>query len=202
MAKDETKVWLNKDQVLELQESCDRLKDKAIIQLGAWSSLRSNEIAKAKTNDIIPKTVNGKTRRFLKIEGKKTRQKKSEDKATKTREAYILNEVWSNTLKYVRDKDGPLVPNKFRDHFTPTGIQERVRKIARTTAERTNISIYKKVSSHDLRRFFAHYNLVEMGKNPEVIMARGGWENYSSIKPYLDEPSDKNTVETLEENIK
>ncbi|MBS3782682.1 MAG: hypothetical protein KGY68_08780, partial [Candidatus Thermoplasmatota archaeon] len=53
----QSKVWLSKDQVETLEKSCKRLKDRCIIQLGAWSGLRAYEIAKAKVGELREYTV-------------------------------------------------------------------------------------------------------------------------------------------------
>jgi site-specific recombinase XerD len=54
------------------------------------------------------------------------------------------------------------------------------------------------VSSHDLRRFWANYLLVEEGVNPRVVVRLGGWEDFQSIKPYLDRPRDSTVADEME----
>jgi len=66
-----------------------------------------------------------------------------------------------------------LIPNRFGDHYTSDGIRERVYSVSKKAFRRTEDPGFKDVSSHGLRRFFAHYNLVEKGKNPRVIMSVG-----------------------------
>jgi hypothetical protein len=53
-------------------------------------------------------------------------------------------------------------------------------------------------SSHDLRRFWANFLLVEEGVNPRVVMRLGGWEDFQSIKPYLDRPRDSTVADEME----
>lgn len=196
----QTKVWLDKSQIEMLEKSCQRLKDRCIIQLGAWVGMRSNEIASARVRNLREYNVDGKIEHFLRIEGKRTKQKEGQD-LKKEREAYILERVYSDMIMLKNQKglvdSDPLIPNRFGDHYTPNGIQERVRSVRDIAYERTENPDFKKVSSHDLRRFFAHYCLVELGKNPRVVMNSGGWESWDAIKPYLDKPSRKTTANEL-----
>ena len=43
--------------------------------------------------------------------------------------------------------------------------------------------------SHDLRRAWANYHLVEKEVSVRVMMAIGGWSSYDAIEPYLTQPS-------------
>ncbi len=200
MASDETKVWLEKDQVKKLERSCGRLKDKCIIELGSWAGLRANEIAKAKVNDLREYNVDSTIQHFLRIEGKRTDQEKGQE-LVKEREAFIPERVYSDLRMLINqeglESEDPLIPNKFGEHYSPDGIRQRVYAISEKAYEKSEDPDLKNVSSHDLRRFFAHYNLEELGKNPRVIMSVGGWESWDSIKPYLNKPSRKSIVREL-----
>lgn len=46
------------------------------------------------------------------------------------------------------------------------------------------------MSSHDLRRSWATYHMVERGVDVRTMMAVGGWSSYSAIEPYLAEPTE------------
>jgi integrase len=48
---------------------------------------------------------------------------------------------------------------------------------------------WREVSSHDLRRSWATYHLVERQVDVRTMMAVGGWSDYSAIEPYLAEPT-------------
>ncbi len=157
-----------------------------------WEGLR--------TKDKIGKEVDGDQEYFLQVAGKQTMQEKGEGKK-KQREAYVPQKVASDLNMVIRMNDlsneDPLLPDQYGDFYTPKGIQKRVEKVSRTAYEETSDDIYRKVSSHDLRRFFAHYHLVELGKNPRHVMAQGGWESFQAIKPYLSKPSRSNLVRSL-----
>lgn len=194
------KVWLSPDQVKVLENNCKRLKDRCIIKLGAYVGLRANEIASVKVKDLREDTVSGDIEHFLQIKGKQTNQRKGSGKK-KEREAYVPTNVYSDLRMLINQErlkdDSPLVPNKFGDHYSASGIRERVYKICQYAYQESNDDIFQDVSSHDLRRYFAHHNLVELGRNPRVIMSVGGWESWQAIEPYLDKPSKENIVKEL-----
>jgi site-specific recombinase XerD len=73
--------------------------------------------------------------------------------------------------------------------MTRRSVQRIVKTVAERTAERTGNDDFQKVSSHDLRRYFAHTCLVEKRMNPRVVMEIGGWEDYAALEPYLNKPS-------------
>lgn len=197
------KVWLTREQIENLESVCNRVKDLCIIQLGAWVGLRSNEIASIKQRDLRQYTIDGRIKYFVMVEGKRTRQKKG-DGLTKTREAFIPKRVYNNIqelidLEKLQDIH-PIVPNKFGKHYSTTGIQQRVKRMAMRVYDKTDDREMLYVSSHDLRRFFAHYNLEEKSKNPRVVMAQGGWSGWHSIEPYLHKPSRDKMVSELEDD--
>ena len=56
---------------------------------------------------------------------------------------------------------------------------------------------YRRVSSNDLRRCWAHHLLVEEGVSPRIVIALGGWNSYDAIEPYLAAPSESNILDQL-----
>ena len=49
---------------------------------------------------------------------------------------------------------------------------------------------WRSVSSHDLRRSWATYHIVERGVDVRTMMSIGGWSDYSAIEPYLGEATE------------
>ena len=49
---------------------------------------------------------------------------------------------------------------------------------------------WRSVSSHDLRRSWVTYHIVERGVYVRTIMSIGGWSDYSAIEPYLGEATE------------
>lgn len=68
-------------------------------------------------------------------------------------------------------------------------VQRRFKKTAQTVAEETGDADWRKVSNHDLRRYYAQTLLVRERMNPRVVMAVGGWNSFEALEPYLNAPT-------------
>lgn len=64
-----------------------------------------------------------------------------------------------------------------------------MKTVTERTTERTDNDDFRKVSLHDLRRYFAHTCSIEKRMNPRVVMEIGEWEDYAALEPYLNKPS-------------
>lgn len=53
------------------------------------------------------------------------------------------------------------------------------------------------VSSHDLRRSWATYHIVERGVDVRIMMSIGGWTDYAAIEPYLGEATEAKIGQTM-----
>ncbi len=206
----EKKVWLTERKIKQLEQFCNGERELSVIKLGAWCGMRANEIAKSSWSNMIERTVKSKNdstyeseslQHFLKVAGKKTNQSKGNGEK-KIREVFIPQNVY-HTLELLKAKEnineaGPIVPTKRTLRYPTTATVRRwVREVAYRTQTETGDSEFADVSSHDLRRFFAHHHLVEKNVNPRVVMDVGGWENWKSIKPYLDKPSSQTIYDEL-----
>lgn len=65
-----------------------------------------------------------------------------------------------------------------------------MKEIAQTLADELDEPRWRVVSSHDLRRSWATYHLVERQVDVRTMMSIGGWSDYSAIEPYLAEPTE------------
>lgn len=70
-----------------------------------------------------------------------------------------------------------------------SSIRRWVRDITDTIAEETGEERWEHVSTHDLRRSWVTYHLVEEGVPIRVMMSIGGWSSYDAIEPYLAQPT-------------
>ncbi|ERH11166.1 MAG: hypothetical protein J07HX64_02948 [halophilic archaeon J07HX64] len=91
-----------------------------------------------------------------------------------------------------------VLPSWEGGHLAPTSGRRVVKRLARGAYETTGTERFLDLSSHDLRRYWANYLLVNCGVNPRVLMRLGGWEEFQSIKPYLDRPRDSTVAEEME----
>jgi integrase len=90
--------------------------------------------------------------------------------------------------KYSRERDldrtGPWVQAS-----TPS-VRRWIKEASQQLGERRDDERWRDVSSHDLRRSWATYHLVERQVDVRTMMAVGGWSDYSAIEPYLKEPTE------------
>jgi len=96
----------------------------------------------------------------------------------------------------VRVDDGGGVTKCWLDVSTPS-IRRWVKEAAHTIAEQTDDPRWLSVSSHDLRRSWATYHLVERQVDVRTMMSIGGWSDYSAIEPYLAEPTEARIGEAM-----
>lgn len=104
-------------------------------------------------------------------------------------------------LRYRNDvaPDEPIID------VTPKRVQDTVKEAAEEVAQSVEDGEkipgqpeqWRMVSSHDLRRFFAHNALVRQRVNPRVVMKVGGWDGWQSIEPYLNEATHDVVVDEM-----
>ncbi|OYR54931.1 hypothetical protein DJ71_27105 [Halorubrum sp. E3] len=196
-----TKVWLDEDEAETLQRQLAKTAWEREIAgvLMLRCGLRSEEATTVTPGDV-ERAKDGDSW-FLNVVGKNT---KGGDKTT--REAWLPDDVEKALFNFQRERDisddEPYLP------YTPRSIQNWITNnhgpdkqgtgaadvLARDEDEPDD---WEHVSSHDLRRHWAHYHLVEERVPVRVMMAIGGWSSYSAIEPYLTTPSESNIIEAM-----
>lgn len=195
------KCWMNDDEYEQLQRAATDYGDSLMIRLGAEVGLRSHEIANVRPDhlhrsavrlDQVPQPVDATWLRVPR--GKDTR-----GAGGKARDAIVPDDVEREFLMFTSNQslegDDPLFPNNEGQCVTERTIQRRIKAVAEAAAEDTGNVDFAKVSSHDLRRYYATKMLQDHGMNPEVVMDVGGWGSYEDLKPYLKKPTEDVVVE-------
>jgi hypothetical protein len=113
----------------------------------------------------------------------------------KIRDAWMPEEVADDVHKFSRER-GLDATEPWVDASTPT-VRRWVKEAAEIVAEETNDDRWLEVSSHDLRRSWATYHLVERQVDVRTMMSIGGWSDYSAIEPYLAEPTESRIGEAM-----
>ncbi|AXR81790.1 site-specific integrase [Natrarchaeobaculum sulfurireducens] len=184
------KVWLIPDEVDALEEvAANRShKHKVAVQLGTRVGLRAKEYTRIRPCDVHREGDSY----FLRVVGKDTTGEHGEGK---TRDAYLPERVERELLElqYSEDIDDtePYFP------VTRDRIRQMIHEVAEDVADEIEDGAdypgaaddWRKVSSHDLRRYFAQTCLVRRKMNPRVVMAVGGWSDFHALKPYLNAPT-------------
>jgi hypothetical protein len=120
---------------------------------------------------------------FIEIRGKNT-----DGGEKKTRDAWVPDAVADNIQRFASERerapDEPLVD------VSTSSVRRWVREAAATLADEGHGERWREVSSHDLRRSWATYHIVEEGVDVRTMMSLGGWSSYAAIEPYLGEPTE------------
>jgi integrase len=120
---------------------------------------------------------------LLEVQGKNT---KGGEK--KTRDAWVPEEVAENIQRFVSERDRDTTEAIVS--VTKPSVRRWVREAAEQLVDEGHGNRWGSVSSHDLRRSWATYHIVERGVDVRTMMSIGGWSDYSAIEPYLGEATE------------
>ena len=188
-------VWLTREEYHEIpRQTLDQVQEIAIRLMGDCG-LRVSEVLDVRPSDIT-RYGDGRHYKLTVRSGKDTT---GEYQDGKQRETWIpvdlearINQVVQSTVHDV-SHDDRIVPKAKRT------VQSWVGRAADAAADARDDDDYRKVSSHDLRRCWAHHLLVEEGVSPRIVMSLGGWSSYDAIEPYLAAPSENNIIDSMTE---
>lgn len=201
-AEDQYRVWLSPREYDALVEHAyDRsLQHGVVVRLGGECGLRSFEVPQIRPIDVLDDKTAENNQYFLHIrEGKDTT-----GNGGKPRDTWLPTSLERDLLELRYDND--VEPDEPIIDVT----RRRVQRIVKEAAEEVAQSVedgesipgqpeqWRMVSSHDLRRYFAHNLLVRERVNPRVVMAIGGWDGWDSIEPYLREATPEVIADELE----
>jgi len=106
----------------------------------------------------------------------------------KIRDVWLPDQVAQNIQRYISERG--IGEHEELVGVSTSSVRRWVRESAEEIADDGHGERWREVSSHDLRRSWATYHIVESGVNVRTMMSLGGWSSYSAIKPYLGEPTD------------
>jgi integrase len=113
----------------------------------------------------------------------------------KRRDAWVPEDVAENIQRFTSERDrGPRDPLV---SVATSSVRRWVREAAEGIVEDGGSERWRSLSSHDLRRSWATYHIVEEGVDVRTMMAIGGWSDYSAIEPYLGEPTEAKIGRTM-----
>lgn len=185
------KVWMNREEYRHLPRYAPSTKAELAIRLMGDCGLRVAETLSVSYDDT-DRSQDGKHYFLAVTEGKDTT---GEFEGGKYRETWLTPDLERDLYRYYDERDldqsEPLIDREKRT------VQWWVEQAAERAAEETGDDDYRKVSTHDLRRCWANYLLVEESTSPRIVMALGGWNSYDAIEPYLAAPTESNIVEQM-----
>jgi len=186
------KCWLTTDEFEQLHRAADSYRDELVIRLGGEVGLRRFEVPQIRPEHVSRHVADGEDYFFLRV----PRGKDTAGEGGKPRDAYLPRDLERDLHRYVKAEgiadDEPIIDVSGRT------VRRITKRTAEQLAEETGDDDWRKVSSHDLRRYFAHRCLVEQGMNPRVVMDIGGWSDFQAIEPYLSKPTPDTVVEEFD----
>lgn len=185
-----TKCWLSPDELDTLERvagSWDWEREVAM-QLMGRCGLRADEV-NYPTDDHLRWSDDGDCWLF-EVRGKNT---KGGD--PKIRDAWMPEDVADDIHKYSRER-GLDAADSWVD-VSKSSVRRWVKEAAAEIADNLGDARWREVSSHDLRRSWATFHLVERQVDVRTMMSIGGWSDYSAIEPYLAEPTESSIGEAM-----
>lgn len=188
-----TKCWLNPDELDRLEAAAGdgwSWEREVAIQLMGRCGLRADEVNYPGPGDLRW-SDDGECWLF-EVRGKNT---KGGDHTT--RDAWMPDDVQEDIHKFARERD--IQDSEPWVGAATSTVRQWVIDAAERVREESGDGRWQYVSSHDLRRSWATYQLVERQVDVRTMMAVGGWSDYSAIEPYLKEPTEARIGEAFKE---
>ena len=186
-----TKCWLDRDELTQLEDAAARTdwEREIAVQLMGRCGLRADEVNYPGDAEL-QWSEKGDIWLF-EVRGKNTRGGNP-----KIRDVWMPEVIEANVRRFSRER-GRETGESWVQAST-SSIRRWVKEAAETVAqEAVQPERWRQVSSHDLRRSWATYHLVERQVDVRTIMAIGGWSDYSAIEPYLAEPTERRIGEAM-----
>jgi site-specific recombinase XerC len=186
-----TKCWLDREEIGRLEDTASRQdwQREIALQLMSRCGLRADEVNYPGDAEL---------RHSEKADGwlVEVRGKNTKGGEPTVRDAWVPDAVEANVRRFARERDRatgePWV------QVTKSTVRRWVKDAAAAVAEDDpQADRWREVSSHDLRRSWATYHLVERQVDVRTMMAVGGWSDYSAIEPYLAEPTEGRIGEAM-----
>ena len=177
------KCWLSPAELdrLERVAGADGWEREIAIQLMGRCGFRASEVSYP-ANEHLRWSQEGDIW-LVEVRGKNT---KGGDRTI--RDAWVPADVADDIHKYTRERE-------FTDtdswvDISTDSVRRWVKEAATQIAAESDDDRWRHVSSHDLRRSWATYHLVERQVDVRTMMSIGGWSDYSAIEPYLAAPTE------------
>lgn len=186
-------VWMSREEYRELPRQAHSELAEIALRLMGDCGLRVGEIAEVTPNDISRHTDG----RHYKLEVRAGKDTTGEYDEGKQRETWLPVDLEARINRFVQNDINDRGPDDSLVDRSVRTLQTWVDRSAAAASEATGNRDYEPVSSHDLRRCWAHHLLVEEGVSPRIVMALGGWNSYDAIEPYLAAPSERNIIDQM-----
>lgn len=189
------RVYMNPMDFHRLWASAESRRACIAIRLGGECGLRVSETSAVTPGDIREGTdPSAKDHHFIGIYGKDTT---GELEKGKFREVYLPGALHAIIRREVEAED--IGDDELLMPVTKRTVQEYIKRAAQSCADRYDNEDYAKISSHDLRAFWATNLLVRHQVDENVVMDLGGWTSRENMEPYIYAQFDDVIVREMED---
>jgi len=180
---DVTKCWLSPDELGRLERTAgqDGWEREVAVQLMGRCGFRASEVTYP--GDEHLRWSDDGDCWLVEVRGKNTKGGNP-----KVRDAWMPEAVADDIHKFSRER-GLDASEAWVGASTPS-VRRWVKEATEVVAAEIDDDRWLEVSSHDLRRSWATFHLVERQVDVRTMMSIGGWSDYSAIEPYLAEPTE------------
>ena len=173
--------YLTADEFERLRRRTETYREELVLLLAGRVGLRPSELTRVRPGDLRERERGGETHYLLRVP--------ENDGGART--AYVPREVAHAIRQFANAGDVA------DDQRLVDVSARRVQMLVGSVTDRTDD--LRGVTCRDLRKHFAHRNLVAEGIAPQVVQAVGGWSSLDSLAPYLDEPTPAAVVDAFAE---
>lgn len=179
------KVWITREEFESLLETVESTEKEIAIALMGKIGLRVGEVLDVSYNDIR-RTSDGDGF-VLEVDGAKDTT--GEYNGGKQRDVYLDDSVERKIFEYIHnediDEDEPLIGVS-----TKRSLQIWLDNIAEDMVEITGEDNWDYLSCHDLRRSLVTHLIHNEGVQISIVQNQMGWGDISTVKNYLDKPTE------------
>jgi site-specific recombinase XerC len=129
---------------------------------------------------------------LLEVQGKNTK-----GGGKKTRDAWVPEDVAENIQRFSSERDRDATESTVS--VATSSVRRWVKEATEQLVDDGHGDRWRSVSSHDLRRNWATYHIVERGVDVRTMISIGGWSDYSAIEPYLGEATENKIGQSMAE---
>jgi hypothetical protein len=182
LGDDKWRVFLQMQEFVQLLESAKHQRARTAIYLMAIS-LRVGTAADL----LVGQFYREDGFWWLHVEAKDSTER---DRETKPREILVPQVVVRELESHLGDDFDSLPDDREVFDFVKRTLQRDVTDAAENAAVATGDEQFEKVSSHDLRRYYASHYLFRLNVDQHVVRQMGGWKKVEHMIEYLLLPRD------------
>lgn len=192
--KDNTKrVWLNQSERKQLEEYAKNDEQKLTISILNKTGIRVGSISNITYDSIKP--IEDADGYIMSITN--TKDTSGEYDNGKGRSIYIPQSLERNIFKFIHEND--IDYNQKIINKSKRTVQRWVSNSAERMASDQKQKEYKYISPHDLRRSYITHLIHSEGLQLSIIKNQVGFEDISTLKKYLHEPTESNIASEFEQ---